>query len=227
MADFENELPRCVEQIAEHVYQGDAPAAAESAHALKGAAGTVIGGNMQIGLADGFDDLVVRIPGDSKSVFPRHIGILGTTGGGKSTTVSGLVAKAQQAGISIVIIDTEGEYCSIHEPTDDKQMLEALKRRGMEPAGVANTQILHLVGRETANPAHPKVSPFSLRFSDLSPYALQEILDLSEAQEIRFFKAFDVAKLAMERTKIWPKTDADKNSSLSWTKWIPATRPCN
>ncbi len=173
-----------------------------------------IGGNMKIGLADGFDDLEVCIPADSKSVFPRHIGILGTTGGGKSTTVSGLVAKAQQAGISVIIIDTEGEYCSIHEPTEDKRMLEVLKRRGMKPAGVENTQILHLVGRETANPAHPKVSPFSLRFSDLSPYALQEILDLSEAQEVRFFKAFDVAKLAMERMKIWPKTDADKKQQF-------------
>jgi Amt family ammonium transporter len=41
LADFEDELPGYVEQIAEHVYQGNAPAAAESAHALKGAAGTV------------------------------------------------------------------------------------------------------------------------------------------------------------------------------------------
>jgi len=52
-------------------------------------------------------------------------------------------------------------------------MLEALQRRGLKPSGVKNTQILYLVGRETANPAHPKVSSFSLRFSDLSPYAIQ------------------------------------------------------
>jgi DNA helicase HerA-like ATPase len=173
-----------------------------------------IGGNMQIGLADGFEDLVVRIPGDSKSVFPRHIGILGTTGGGKSTTVSGLVAKAQQAGISVVIIDTEGEYCSIHEPTEDKRMLEALQRRGLKPGGVNGTQVVHLVGRETANPAHPKVSTFSLRFSDLSPYAIQEILDLSEAQGDRFFKAFDVTRLALERMKIWPNTEAEKKLQM-------------
>ena len=32
----------------------------------------------------------------ARASFLRHIGILGTTGGGKSTTVSGLVAKAQQ-----------------------------------------------------------------------------------------------------------------------------------
>src|SRR5438105_2077629 len=75
-------------------------------------------GNFRFGLAEGFDDLPVRVPADSKSLFPRHLGILGTTGGGKSTTVSGNVAKAQQANIAQMIVDTEGEYCAINEPTE-------------------------------------------------------------------------------------------------------------
>ena len=173
-----------------------------------------IEGNLRLGIADGFDDLIVSIPANSKSVFPRHIGVLGTTGGGKSTTVSGIVARAQRLGASVVLIDTEGEYCSIHESTNDQRMLEALERRGLQSAGVKNTQLLHLVGRETANPNHPKVVAFSLQFSDLSPYAVQEILGLSEAQAERFFKAFDVTKLAMERMKIWPTTDADKKEQM-------------
>jgi hypothetical protein len=54
-------------------------------------------GNLRVGLAEGFDDLAVSIPADSKGVFPRHLGILGTTGGGKSTTVSGLIAKLRKS----------------------------------------------------------------------------------------------------------------------------------
>jgi DNA helicase HerA-like ATPase len=169
-----------------------------------------LGGNLRLGVAEGFDDLIISVPVDSKNVLPRHLGILGTTGGGKSTTVSGLVAKAQKLGMSIVLIDTEGEYCAIHEQTQDGAMLQALERRGLESGGVEQTQIYHLVGREPANPVHPKVHPFSLRFSELSPYAVQEILDLTEAQSERFFKAYDVAKLALERMGVWPTNEHER-----------------
>jgi DNA helicase HerA-like ATPase len=171
-------------------------------------------GSLRLGLAEGFDDLAVRVPADSKTVFPRHLGILGTTGGGKSTTVSGLIAKAQKEQMAIVVIDTEGEYCAIHEPTEDAGMIQALRRRGMEPEGVKDTSIYHLVERDTANPSHPRITAFSLRFSDLSPYAVQEILDLSEAQSERFFKAYDITKLALDRLGIWPRTPTERRTMM-------------
>jgi DNA helicase HerA-like ATPase len=182
--------------------------AAETAEVLR------LRGSLRLGLADGFDDLAVQVPADSKGVFPRHLGILGTTGGGKSTTVSGLIAKAQKEQMAIVVIDTEGEYCAIHEPTDDQSMIQALQRRGMEPEGVNDTWIYHLVGRETANPTHPRRALFSLRFSDLSPYAVQEILNVSEAQSERFFKAYDITKLALERYRIWPQRDDERRMMM-------------
>lgn len=169
-----------------------------------------LGGDVCLGLADGFDDLEVRIPSDSKSVLPRHLGILGTTGGGKSTTVSGTVSQLQAQNMAVVLIDTEGEYCAIHEPTDNPVMIEGLARRGRAPKGVPNTHVLHLVGRDCANPSHPSVTPFSLRFSDLSPYAVQEILELTEAQETRFMKAFDLCKRALEQCKVWPRDEVEK-----------------
>jgi DNA helicase HerA-like ATPase len=169
-----------------------------------------IDGDLRLGLAGGFEDLPVSVPSDSKSIFPRHLGILGTTGGGKSTTVSGLVAKAQREHMAIILIDTEGEYCAIHEPAQKGDMLQALQTRGLEPQGVENTHISHLVGKETANPAHPRVTPFSLRYCELSPYAVQEILELSEAQEERFFKAYDVTKLALEKMGVWPVTESER-----------------
>ena len=173
-----------------------------------------IQGNLRLGLADGFDDLGVYVPANSKGIFPRHLGILGTTGGGKSTTVSGLIAKAQSENMAIVLVDTEGEYCGMDKPTEDERMIQALERQDMEPKGVKGTHIYHLVDRETANPNHPDVKQFSLRFSALSPYALQEILDLTEAQSERFFKAYDVTKQILEKLKIWPANEQQRQQLL-------------
>jgi DNA helicase HerA-like ATPase len=170
-------------------------------------------GEIRIGMADSHEDVEVRVPA-KKSVWPRHVGILGTTGGGKSTTVSGEIAQLQEAKFATVILDTEGEYTAINEPTQDKDMLRALKRRGLAPGGVQNSHVYHLVGRETRNPAHPSKHQFSLVFSELSPYAVMEILGLSDPQEERFLKAFDITKLALERFKIFPTKDEEKQQIL-------------
>lgn len=173
-----------------------------------------IQGDLRLGMADGFEDLLVSVPSDNKNVFPRHLGILGTTGGGKSTTVSGLVAKARKRGMAVLLIDTEGEYCAMHEPTPDGRMVQALEQLGLRSKGIENTHVYHLVGRETANPDHPGLSPFSLRFSALSPYAVQEILELTEAQGERFFKAYDATKLALEKLGVWPTNDEERQKLL-------------
>lgn len=179
-------------------------------------------GDIRIGLADSHEDVEVRVPaqnlggqvGAGKGVWPRHVGYLGTTGGGKSTTVSGQIAQLQVAKFATVLLDTEGEYTAINEPTTDKQMLHALKRRGLQAKGVENTHIYHLIGRETRNPAHPSRHEFSLSFSELSPYAVMEILDLSDAQQQRFLKAYDITKLALERVGVFPANAQEKQQVL-------------
>ena len=163
-----------------------------------------IGGDIRLGMVMGHEEIEVRVPSTSKSVFPRHLGILGTTGGGKSTTVSGLVSQLQNAGAACILLDTEGEYTAIHEPTDDSRMRVALARRNMNPAGVPNSHVYHLVGRETANPDHPSITQFSLQFSEFSPHAFKEILDFSPAQETRFFQAYDVGKLLLRDLGVFP-----------------------
>jgi DNA helicase HerA-like ATPase len=147
--------------------------------------------------------------------LPRHTGILGTTGGGKSTTVSRLVGEAQNAGYAVVVLDVEGEYTFLSEPTEDTTMLKALQKRGLQPAGITKPYILHLVGRETANPAYKRKRPFSLTFAHLSPYFLKEILDLNEAQETRFRKAYDWTRLLLRDLKIYPATEAEELEALS------------
>ncbi len=172
---------------------------AEMAAALR------IEGDIRLGQVIGQEDLAVAVPSWRKDVLPRHVAILGTTGGGKSTTVAGLVHQAQAAGCAVILLDVEGEYTFLHEPTEDAAMRAALERRGLPPAGVPKTRLLHLVGRETANPEHPARMEFSLQFARPSPYALAEMMQLNDAQTERFMQAYDVATALLRDLDIFPK----------------------
>lgn len=159
---------------------------------------------IELGLAVGYESMPVQIPSNKKSVLPRHVGVLGTTGGGKSTTVSGLIAEFARSGMATVLFDTEGEYTEIGLPTADPTMLKLLARQKKEAHGVGPVHVRYLVGRSSTAPAGVTRTPFRLDFSALSPYAVGEILDFSEAQEDRFFKAYDAAKLLMRDMGIFP-----------------------
>ncbi|WNG31802.1 ATP-binding protein [Cystobacter fuscus] len=162
-------------------------------------------GDLCLGLVSGHDQMEARLDPRDKSILPRHTGIIGTTGGGKSTTVATLIHRAQAAGIATIVFDVEGEYTHVDEPTDHAAMLEALKLRGQKAEGVKELHIHHLTGRDSRNPDHDNLHGFSLRFSSLSPYAIAEILNLSEAQQERFHKAYDVTKLLLEDFEIFPR----------------------
>lgn len=176
----------------------------ETVEALK------LNGDIVLGCAIGHEKMEVKIPSNNKSVLPRHLGILGTTGGGKSTTVSGLVNHLQKSGIATILVDTEGEYTHINEQTNDPNMLNALDRRGLRPEGVQNTKILHLVGRDSTNEDYANVQEFTLNFDELSPYAVMEILDFTDAQQQRYLKAIDIGRVVLRRFGIFPVTDEDK-----------------
>ncbi|HXG11750.1 MAG TPA: ATP-binding protein [Gemmataceae bacterium] len=168
------------------------------------------GGDLRLGLVVGHRNVVVNVPSDRKEILPRHMVILGTTGAGKTTTVGRLVQQAQAAGMAVILLDVEGEYTHLHESADHPRMLAALAGRGLKPAGVPADQmtLYHLVGRETANPHHPRLRPFSLQFAYLSPYTAMTILGLSEAQEQRFLKAYDIAKELLRDLGIFPQREA-------------------
>ncbi|HYO69300.1 MAG TPA: ATP-binding protein [Archangium sp.] len=171
-------------------------------------------GDLCLGMVVGYKDMEARFEPMDKSVLPRHTGIIGTTGGGKSTTVATLIHRAQQAGIATIVFDVEGEYTHVDKPTEDPAMVEALRRRQQRPQGVKELHIHHLVGRDSRNPKHKNLHPFALNFSSLSPYAISEILGLSEAQQERFHKAYDVTKLLLEELGIYPKTAEERQQVL-------------
>jgi uncharacterized protein len=168
-------------------------------------------GDLCLGMVVGYDRMEARLNSGDKSILPRHTGIIGTTGGGKSTTVATLIHHAQAAGIATIVFDVEGEYTHVDEPTDHPAMLEALNRRGLKPEGVKDLHIYHLTGRDSRNPRHKNLRDFSLNFSSLSPYAIAEILNLSEAQQERFHKAYDVTKLLLEDFGLFPRRGSEED----------------
>jgi uncharacterized protein len=171
------------------------------------------GGNARLGVVVGQESIEVAIPTERKSVLPRHLGILGTTGGGKSTTVARMVHQLQKAGVATVLIDIEGEYTEMDQANADPQMLTALKLRKLEPEGVANFAVGHLVGRDSnRDPALKKLRAFSLRFADLSPYVVMEILDLEPAQQDRFLKAYDTTKHLLKDFQIFPQKGEEQQA---------------
>jgi hypothetical protein len=171
-------------------------------------------GDIPLGVPVGYEQITAAIPSDKKSVLPRHLGILGTTGGGKSTTVSSLVSSFQQAEIATILIDTEGEYTEIYQPTRDHTMLTALAKRGKTAHGVDNVVVYHLVGRDTTCPDKERTRAFSLSFSRLSPYLVMGMLDLNEAQQQRYQKAYSIAKQILWSLRIFPSNDEEKKQVL-------------
>ncbi len=162
---------------------------------------------IELGLAVGFESMAVQVPARRKTVLPRHVAVLGTTGGGKSTTVSGMIAEFARNGMATVLFDTEGEYTEIGRPTVDPTMLRLLQRAGRSPHGAGPVHVRYLVGRDTTAPSGVAQTPFRLDFSSISPYAAAEIMGLSEAQEDRYFKAYDAAKLILRDVGIFPSRD--------------------
>jgi DNA helicase HerA-like ATPase len=172
-------------------------------------------GDLRLGLAAGHQGVVVGVPSDKKAVLPRHTAILGTTGGGKSTTVAGLVKRAAEAGMAVVLLDVEGEYVHLHEPTDQAGMPKALADRGLAPAGLkdGSMSVYHLVGRDAANPDHPDLRAFSLQFARLSPHTVVEMIGANDAQQERYWFAYELCKALMRDLGVFPEgsaSDADK-----------------
>lgn len=169
---------------------------------------------VRIGLLDGVSNLPVEVPAAKKSVLFKHLGVLGTTGGGKSTTVSGLISSFASAGNAVIVFDIEGEYTTIEQPTSNARMLAALKKRGLAPSGVENTRIFHLAGRKTANPDHADIRAFKVAFDGLSMEMLLELLDLNTAQAERLSEAHDICKAVMSKLEIYPTTHEERIESL-------------
>ncbi len=142
-----------------------------------------IKGDVTIGRLAGYQAVKVLIDSQDKKVIPRNIGIFGTVGSGKTNTAQVLIEEVAVQGYSVIVIDVEGEYISMNQPTD--KLKDKLASFGLEPVGLKDFQVYYPVAGESK---YSKAIPFQIPFHTMNPYILSEILSFSEAQERVFFE---------------------------------------
>lgn len=88
-----------------------------------------IEGDIYLGHLSGHTSVEVNAASDNKNFFPRNVGVFGTVGSGKSNTSQVLIEEAIEAGWAVVVVDVEGEYVRMNEPTDDQKLIEILQNQ--------------------------------------------------------------------------------------------------
>tara|TARA_Y100000590_G_scaffold408890_1_gene500390 strand:- start:1345 stop:3036 length:1692 start_codon:yes stop_codon:yes gene_type:complete len=136
----------------------------------------------------------VRIQGAVDENYTRGTGIFGKIGSGKSQSVASLLQSAATSNASIIILDTEGEHQYLNEPASDPKIIQRLQELGISPKGFENFMILDLAGKSKANHAWPYHYDFALNFDDVEPHIIVEATGMTDAQKMRFFEAYDLAR---------------------------------
>jgi Type IV secretion-system coupling protein DNA-binding domain len=84
----------------------------------------------------------VRLPTD---LAPRHLGLIGTTGSGKSTVLKDLLNQVEKCGQSAIVLDTSGELvANYYNPARGDVILDPMDARGC----------FHDLLAEVVHPAH-------------------------------------------------------------------------
>jgi len=151
-------------------------------------------GDALIGRHVGYEAVKILMDSTTKNVFPRNIGIFGTVGSGKTNTAQVIIEETSEAGYAVIIVDVEGEYISMDEPTGILE--DKLSEFGLKPEGLKDFGVYFPVAGETKR---KKAIPFDIKFSSMDPYILAEILRFTEAQERVFHKL--VGMLQAKRKK--------------------------
>ncbi len=139
-----------------------------------------ISGTFNLGLLMGYEGIPVKADVASKNFLPRNVGIFGTVGSGKSNTTQVLIEEATSAGWAVIVVDVEGEYVRMNEATQEKNLINILSRKfGLEPFGIENFSVY--VPQSGHSEAQDPLR-FKVPFSELDPFVLSELMELSEPQ---------------------------------------------
>ncbi len=162
-------------------------------------------GNMYLGHLAGYEGVRVHFQAGDKRVLPRNVGIFGTVGSGKTNTSQVLIEEASAAGYAVAVLDVEGEYVSMDRSSEElsvsPRLREAASRFGISPRGIDSLRVYRVTGTESKR---KDAIEFCIKFGDISPYTLCEIMGLNEAQEHRFLELYDTAVESVRSGKQQP-----------------------
>lgn len=152
-----------------------------------------ISGTMNMGhiLTDSKVDVLM-----DKATLSRHIGVFGTTGGGKSNTIQVLMEEACNQGFSIMIFDVEGEYVEMDQPTD--RLLDILAKFDLKPTGAKDLKVY------VPNPCDCKredAIKFGITFKDVDKDVFSEVSGLNRMEQLYFQDIIDKVRAVTSETK--------------------------
>ncbi len=147
-------------------------------------------GNIRMGLLDNYEAIFVQVDGDNKGVVPRNWMTVGTIGSGKTNTCQVFIEETLAAGYAQVIVDPEGEYIFMDQPSSAPYIDEDLKQFERAPRGVSSITVYRPpLSESNRNDA----VEFSVPFDSLSPEIIMEITEMNTAQQTRFTFLYEQA----------------------------------
>jgi uncharacterized protein len=147
-------------------------------------------GNIRMGLLDNYEAIFVQVDGDNKGVVPRNWMTVGTIGSGKTNTCQVFIEETLAAGYAQVVVDPEGEYIFMDQPSTAPYIGEDLKQFDRAPRGVSSITVY----RPPLSESNRKDAvEFSVPFDSLSPEIIMEITEMNTAQQTRFTFLYEQA----------------------------------
>jgi hypothetical protein len=148
-----------------------------------------LAGDLSLGHLMGYPDVRVRAPSDSKNFLPRNVGIFGTVGSGKSNTTQVLIEEASAAGWAVVVVDVEGEYVRMNEPTTDVGLAAILAEVfERQPTGVDDVRV-YVPSSGTSDAETP--TRFKVPISRIETHVLGDLLEFTEPQMRMLYPLFE------------------------------------
>jgi DNA helicase HerA-like ATPase len=154
-------------------------------------------GKICLGYLDNYEDTLVRIRENDKGVIPRNWLTVGTIGSGKSNTNQVFIEETLAAGFAQIVLDPEGEYIFMDQPTDSKSASDDLPQFARIPQGVKNLTVYR---PPLATSKRQNAVEFSVPFDSLSPEMIMELTEMSPAQQTRFILLYDQAVRCLRKT---------------------------
>jgi len=155
-------------------------------------------GNIKMGILDNYEDVFVQIDGNDKGVVPRNWMTVGTVGSGKSNTTQVFIEETLEAGYAQIVVDPEGEYIFMDQPSDAINIKESLEKFGEKPDGVKKIKVYRPPLSESKR---GDAIEFSVPFDSLSPEIVPEITEMSPAQKLRFPALYEQAMQLLKKQK--------------------------
>jgi DNA helicase HerA-like ATPase len=147
-------------------------------------------GNIRLGLLDNYEEIFVQVDGDNKGVVPRNWLTVGTIGSGKTNTCQVFIEETLAAGYAQVVVDPEGEYIFMDQPSSVAYIDEHLKQFGRASRGVGRITVYRPPLSESRR---NDAIEFSIPFDSLSPEIIIELTEMNTAQQTRFTFLYEQA----------------------------------